>query len=403
MKEAFLDMQQDITDKLAERSLVTPPSFIRGILKATENEEVISFAGGLPNPISFPKEALKESTNRVIDTFGSQVFQYSTTAGLIPLREYIAARLNHMYGMDVKCEEILITTGSQQALDLIGKVLINKGDGVIIEQPGYLGAIQAFSQYEPQFLPIHLEEDGMNIEMLENDLSHHKVKFAYIVPNYQNPSGLTYSMEKRQAVRALAKKYHCLLVEDDPYGELCFEGKPKGYISAADFNESILLGTFSKTVTPGMRLGFMVIRNEKLRTHINTAKEAADLHSNIFSQYIIWDYLTHNDINQHIVKIKNLYKEQCEAMLEAMKQYFPETVSFTKPQGGMFIWATLPEDQSAMALFEKAKVSHVAFVPGNPFYTDGRKANTMRLNYTNASCEVIKEGIRRLGALMNFN
>ena len=389
-----------IQNKISERSLVTPSSFIRGILKATENEEVISFAGGLPNPISFPKEALKESTNRVIDTFGSKVFQYATTAGLQGLRDYIAQRLNRMYQMDVEADEILITTGSQQALDLIGKVLINKGDAVIVEQPGYLGALQAFSQYRPHFLPISLEEDGMNIAALEEALKQNEVKFAYIVPNYQNPSGLTYSDEKRQAVLTLMRKYNCILVEDDPYGELSFDGKPKGYISTQDLEGSILLGTFSKTVTPGMRLGFMIIRNRKLRTYINTAKEAADLHSNIFSQYIIWDYLTHNHIEEHIVKIRNLYKTQCETMLSAMATYFPKEVTFTKPQGGMFIWATLPEGQSAMALFEKAKEQHVAFVPGNPFYTDGRQAHTMRLNYTNSSNEVIREGIARLGKIL---
>lgn len=387
-------------NKISERSLLTPPSFIRGILKATENEEVISFAGGLPNPISFPKEALKESTQRVIDTFGSKVFQYASTAGLLPLRECIANRLNSMYQMEITAEDILITTGSQQALDLIGKVLINKGDAVIIEQPGYLGAIQAFSQYQPQFMPIPIESDGMDMNLLEQTLKQNKVKFAYIVPNYQNPSGLTYSDEKRKEVLALTRKYDCILVEDDPYGELSFDGKPKGYISAHDLEGSILLGTFSKTVTPGMRLGFMIIKDAKLRKYMNTAKEAADLHSNIFSQYIIWDYMTHNNINEHIVKIRDLYKEQCQAMLDAMSCYFPKEVTYTKPSGGMFIWATLPQGKSAMSLFEKAKAEKVAFVPGNPFYTDGREANTMRLNYTNSSPEMIKEGIARIGKIL---
>lgn len=387
-------------NKISERSLLTPPSFIRGILKATENEEVISFAGGLPNPISFPKEALKESTQRVIDTFGSKVFQYASTAGLLPLRECIANRLNSMYQMEITAEDILITTGSQQALDLIGKVLINKGDAVIIEQPGYLGAIQAFSQYQPQFMPIPIESDGMDMNLLEQTLKQNKVKFAYIVPNYQNPSGLTYSDEKRKEVLALTRKYDCILVEDDPYGELSFDGKPKGYISAHDLEGSILLGTFSKTVTPGMRLGFMIIKDAKLRKYMNTAKEAADLHSNIFSQYIIWDYMTHNNINEHIVKIRDLYKEQCQAMLDAMSCYFPKEVTYTKPSGGMFIWATLPQGKSAMSLFEKAKAEKVAFVPGNPFYTDGREANTMRLNYTNSSPEMIKEGIARMGRIL---
>lgn len=299
-------------------------------------------------------------------------------------------------------DEILMTTGSQQALDLIGKVLINKGDAVVVEEPGYLGAIQAFSQYQPHFLAVPLEEDGMDLSALEAMLKGNEVKFVYIVPNYQNPSGLTYSDEKRQAILKLVQQYEAILVEDDPYGELCFEGEPKGYISKKHLEGSILLGTFSKTVTPGVRLGFMIIRDKELRTYINTAKEAADLHSSIFSQYMILDYLTHNAIDEHISQIKDLYQSQCETMLRAMEKEFPAQVTFTRPKGGMFIWVTLPKGQSAMSLFEKAKKQHVAFVPGNPFYTDGREANTMRLNYTNASKEMIEEGISRLGKALKL-
>ena len=260
--------------------------------------------------------------------------------------------------------------------------------------------MQAFAQYEPQFLPISLEEDGINLEELESALKSHQVKFAYLIPNYQNPSGITYSDEKRKQVAELAKKYHCILVEDDPYGELCFEGSPKGYINKTYLNESILLGTFSKTVTPGMRVGYMIIRDAKLRKYINTAKEAADLHSNVFSQYIIWDYLKHNDIQSHIEKIKALYKEQCSTMLEAMKEYFPKEITYTKPTGGMFIWATLREEESSLELFKRAREEKVVFVPGNPFYTDQRQANTMRLNYTNSSNEMIVEGVKRLAKLL---
>ena len=225
------------------------------------------------------------------------------------------------------------------------------------------------------------------------------VKFAYVVPNFQNPTGLTYSEEKRKAVLDLVRKYHCILVEDDPYGELSFSGKVNGYISKDGLEESILLGTFSKTVTPGMRLGFMIIKDEKLRKYINTAKEAADLHSNIFSQYCLRDYVIHNELQKHIQNIRGLYKEQCQTMIKAMETYFPAEVTFTRPDGGMFIWATLPEGQSAKDLFDKAIQKKVAFVPGDPFYTDGRAANTMRLNYTNASKEMIEEGIRRIGNL----
>lgn len=382
---------------VSERIKQTPPSFIRGILKAAESDDVISFAGGLPNPISFPQEALKESMDRVIMNYGSRVFQYATTAGLAPLREYIAEKYRRQYQLDVCAEDIIITTGSQQALDLIGKVLIDKGDSILLEEPGYLGAIQAFSQYQPSFQGVTLLEDGPDMGQFEEVLKHGNVKFAYVVPNFQNPTGLTYSEEKRKAVLELVRKYHCILVEDDPYGELSFDGKVRSYISKDDLQESILLGTFSKTVTPGMRLGFMIIKNEKLRKYINTAKEAADLHSNIFAQYCLYDYVIHNDLQEHIQRIRNLYKEQCDTMITAMKTYFPKDISFTRPKGGMFIWASLPEGRSAKALFEQAILKKVAFVPGDPFYTDGRVANTMRLNYTNASKEIIVEGIRRIG------
>ena len=270
---------------VSERIRQTPPSFIRGILKVAESEDVISFAGGLPNPISFPQEALKKSMNRIITEYGSRVFQYASTAGLLSLREYIAEKYRGQYNLDVCAEDIIITTGSQQALDLIGKVLIDKGDSVLLEEPGYLGAIQAFSQYQPNFCGVALQEDGPDIAQFEEILQNRKVKFAYVVPNFQNPTGITYSEEKRKAVLALVRKYHCILVEDDPYGELSFDGKVRGYISKGELNESILLGSFSKIVTPGMRLGFMIIKNERLRKYINTAKEAADLHSNIFAQY----------------------------------------------------------------------------------------------------------------------
>ena len=387
-------------EKISELSKATPSSFIREILKTTEREDVISFAGGLPNPISFPSEELKESTNRVIDEYGSKVFQYSLTAGLPELRELIAAQLKEKQGMDVKGDEIIITTGSQQALDMIGKVLINPGDCVILEEPSYLGAIQAFSQYMPEFMAIPLENDGMNMDILEEKLKEKNPKFIYTVPNFQNPSGLTYSKEKREELHRLSRKYNTILIEDDPYGDLKFEGEPYGYISKSEFAGSILLGTFSKTVTPGMRLGYMVIRDAELRFRINTAKEAADLHSNVFSQFILLDYLKNNDITQHIARIRSLYKGQSDAMIKAMEDMFPADVSFTRPEGGMFIWVTLPENMKAVSLFEKTREKNVVFVAGDPFYVDGRKANTLRLNYTNCDEATITEGIRRISEVL---
>lgn len=377
----------------------TPPSFIRGILKAASDPEIISFAGGLPNPISFPQEELLESMERIVKVYGSSVFQYSITAGLPELRQYIANRYNRRFGLHLTTDNILITTGSQQALDLIAKVLLDARDGVIVEKPTYLAAIQAFSLQQPVFYPVELSEDGLNTEQLEKALDHN-VKFMYTIPDFQNPTGLTYSAQNRKRIYEILKDREIVLIEDDPYGELRFDGEHLPYIGAGRLPYSILLGTFSKTVTPGMRTGFIISENTELLKHISIAKEASDLHTNIFSQYLIWDYLTHHDLDAHIAKIKALYQKQAQAMMDAMDAYFPEGVQYTRPHGGMFLWVTLPEGISAMSLFPKALEKKVAFVPGDPFYIDMQNVNTMRLNYTNAACETIREGIRRLGEIL---
>lgn len=384
---------------LSDGIKATPPSFVRGILKAASDPEVISFAGGLPNPISFPQEALLESMERVVKTYGSSVFQYSVTAGLPELRQYIADRYNRIFGLALTVDHVIITTGSQQALDLIGKVLLDKGDGVIVEKPTYLAAIQAFSMQQPVFYPVDLTEEGMAPEQLEAALQN-PVKFIYAIPDFQNPTGLTYSAGNRERIRGILKDRGVVLVEDDPYGDLRFEGERLPYIGVGKLPGSILLGTFSKTVTPGMRTGFIISENRELLKYISVAKEAGDLHTNIFSQYVIWDYVKNHDLDQHIAKIRTLYRQQAQAMMDAMEQYFPPEVKYTRPEGGMFLWATLPEGVSAMSLFPKALEKKVAFVPGDPFYTDMKNVRTMRLNYTNADCETIREGIRRLGGLL---
>lgn len=388
-----------IENLLSDGIKATPPSFVRGILKAASDPSVISFAGGLPNPISFPQEELLASMERIVKTYGSNVFQYSITAGLPELRQYIADRYNRIFGMNLTIDNILITTGSQQALDLIGKVLLDRGDGVIVEKPTYLAAIQAFSMHQPVFYPVELTEEGMNPEQLTEALQN-PVKFVYAIPDFQNPTGLTYSAENRKRIYEILKDRDVVLIEDDPYGELRFDGERLPYIGAGKLPNSILLGTFSKTVTPGMRTGFIISGNRELLKYISIAKEAGDLHTNVFSQYLIWDYLSNNDLDVHIAKIKELYQKQAQAMMDAMDKYFPATVKYTKPHGGMFLWVTLPEGVSAMSLFPKALERKVAFVPGDPFYVNDKNANTMRLNYTNADCGTIEEGIRRLGDLL---
>lgn len=385
---------------LSQQAKATPPSMVRAILKAMQDDEIISFAGGMPNPISFPEEALSKSMQNVVKEFGSKVFQYSITAGLPQLREFIAERYNKKFNLGIKKEDIIITTGSQQALDLLAKVLIDKGDNVLIEKPGYLGAIQAFSQYQPNFIAIELENDGMNISQLESTLQNKKIKFGYTVPNFQNPTGISYSQDKRDKLFDIIEKNNILLFEDDPYGELRFEGETLPYIAAGKTNNSVLLGSFSKTITPGMRLGFLICKNKEILLAINTAKEAADLHTNIFAQYVIWDYLKNNDFDKHIQKIRDLYKEQSSAMVKAIEKFFPKEITHTIPQGGMFLWVNLPKGISAMEIFNKAIDNKVAFVPGDPFYVSERNVNAIRLNYTNASPDTISVGIERLGNIL---
>ena len=380
----------------SQRIKNTPASFIREILKVTQKTEIIYFAGGLPNPISFPKEELKISMNRIVEKFGDKVYQYSTTTGLDSLRQYIVDRYKMLWNMDISIDNVIITTGSQQALDLIGKSFINEGDKVMVEKPSYLGLLQAFMVYQADFVQTKLNDDGLDIEDLKKTLAEHKPKLAYLIPNFQNPTGVSYSKENREAVFEAIKDEDMLLIQDDPYGELRFEdGERLPYIGLNQTDKNIYLGSFSKIVTPGMRLGYVIANKEIIRI-LETAKQASDLHSNIFGQYIIADYLQNNDLDKHIQKIKDLYKSQASAMISAMKEYFPQNVKFTEPKGGMFTWVTLEEGKSSMKLFDKAIAKNVAFVPGNPFYVNVDDVNTLRLNYTNADSNTIIEGIKRL-------
>ena len=375
----------------------TPSSFIREILKLTQKPEIISFAGGLPNPISFPQEELKISMNRIAEEFGAKIYQYSTTLGLDSLRQYIVDRYKKIWNKDITIDNVIITTGSQQALDLIGKVFVNEGENVLVEKPSYLGLLQSFCMYCANFVAVQLDPDGLNIEDLQRTMEKYNPKVAYLIPNFQNPTGLTYTKEKREQIFDVIKDKDMILIQDDPYGELRFTDDERiPYIGLNKSEKNIYLGSFSKIVTPGMRLGY-IIANKEIIKMLETAKQASDLHSNIFGQYLISDYLYHNDLDKHIEKIKKLYKSQAQAMVQAMEEYFPKTVSFTRPKGGMFSWVTLEEGKSSLELFNKAIKKNVAFVPGYPFYIEQNKdVNTLRLKYTNADNETIKEGIKRL-------
>jgi 2-aminoadipate transaminase len=370
-------------------------SFIREILKVTGDPSVISFAGGLPNPTFFPLREVERAAVEVISHQGKSALQYSTTEGDPALRAIIASRYARR-GIEVDPEEILITTGSQQGLDLVAKVFLNEGDAVLIERPGYLGSIQAFSFFGPTFRTVGLEEDGPSLSELETVLSDGQVKFFYAVPTFQNPSGRSYSRIKRRRVAEILSATQTLLIEDDPYGELRFKGEDIPPLYPALKGGGLLLGSFSKIVAPGFRVGW-IVAPETIREKLVIAKQAADLHTSTLIQMVLGQYLATNDIENHIAAIREQYGKQRDVMIEAIRTNFPEEIRFTRPDGGMFLWVTLPEGCSSMDLFDRAIQRKVAFVPGLPFYVDGSGANTLRLNFSNSDEAMIKEGIQRLG------
>ncbi|MGZ7118320.1 MAG: aminotransferase-like domain-containing protein [Methanobacterium sp.] len=378
----------------ADRMKNVHKSFIREILKVTEEPDVISFAGGLPNPKSFPVKEINGAVTKVLSRNGDEVLQYSTTEGYLPLRKYIAERYLKK-GLKVDPDEILITNGSQQGIDLISKVFLNKGDEVLVENPTYLAAIQSFGLFEPQFKSVTLLEDGVDVNALRRMIDKNKIKLFYSVTNFQNPTGITYSGQKRKEIAKILKDELTIFVEDDPYGEIRFLGEELSPVKAY-LDNSVLLGSFSKIVSPGMRLGWIVASSE-IMEKIIIAKQASDLHSNYFTQRVVYQYLTHNNVDEHIEKIKKMYRNQRNLMVSMIEEYFPENVKYTKPEGGMFLWVTLPEELSSMDLFELAIKENVAFVPGKAFFTDGSGDNTLRLNFSNSDEEKIKEGIKRLG------
>ncbi len=383
----------------ADRMSIAHKSFIREILKVTEDSNIISFAGGLPNPAFFPVKEIAEAAAKILETDGGNVLQYSSTEGYLPLRKYIAERYFLKNGLKIDPDQILITNGSQQGLDLIGKVFLNKGDRVIMESPGYLGAIQAFSMYEPIFESVSMLDDGIDIDMLEKTVRDKRIKLVYTVPTFQNPSGITYSTKKRKDVANILEKHDIILIEDNPYYELRFAGEDLPLIRNFLEDNSILLGSFSKTISPGLRLGWICTTNE-IMEKIIIAKQASDLHSNYLAQRIAYQYLIDNDIDEHIVKIRDAYKIRRDLMVSMISEHFPEEIEFTKPEGGMFLWITLPEKISSLDLFEYAIKENVAFVPGNPFYVNGGGNNTLRLNFSNSDEEQIEIGIKRLANII---
>jgi 2-aminoadipate transaminase len=388
-------MDSIFSDRISD----VPRSFIREILKVALDPNIISFAGGLPNRKLFPVKELKSAAIKVFDTMGSDTLQYSESEGYLGLREMIAKRYHDKKNLDITASSILITNGSQQGLDLLGKIVINDGDDIIIEEPGYLGAIQAFSIFKPRFNPVVLTEEGLDIKQFKSVMSTRKPKLIYSVPNFQNPSGISYSEHNRLEIADIFRGTNTLLIEDDPYGDLRYSGTVKPSFKTILPANTILLGSFSKTIVPGFRLGWIVAPDDILEKLI-VAKQAADLHTSHFTQCILYQYMKDNDIEAHIRKIKECYGNQLRAMLASIQQYFPAKVAHTTPEGGMFLWVTLPENTSSRDLLDLAIKDKVIFVPGDPFYVNRNETNTLRLNFSCVDEEMINIGIKNLGKAM---
>ena len=381
--------------QFASRMNTMQRSFIREILKVAQDPDVISFAGGLPNPDYFPVRELQAAADKVFSQQGTKALQYAPTLGYAPLREFIAKRYQERSGLAVAVDEILITNGSQQGLELISKILIDPGDHVILESPSYLGGIQAFSLYQPTFVTVPLLADGPDTAVLQERAQHEQAKLFYALPNFQNPTGITYSAEKRAEVATILQENDIFYIEDDPYKELRFLGDDLPMLTSYGRDKGFMLGSFSKIVAPGFRMGWIIAQPE-LMDKIIIAKQATDLHSNYVSQIIIHQFLVDNDLDAHIDTIREAYRRQRELMVAMIEELFPDDIQFTLPEGGMFLWVTLPAAMSALALFEAATARNVVFVPGDPFHVDGRGQNTLRLNFSNTNPDNIEVGMTRL-------
>jgi len=378
-------------------------SMIRELLKLTQNKEIISFAGGFPSPESFPFEEIKEITMKVLETEPEVAFQYGTTEGDILLRQCLL----DMYvkqGFNIKLENLVVVTASQQALDLIAKVFINRGDYIICGLPAYLGALSAFNSYGAQMIGVPLDEEGISAEGLERAIKELQVKkikpkFIYEVPDFQNPAGICMSLQRRKEVLEIAKKYDILIVEDSPYRELRYEGEQLPTIYSLDNTGHVIsLFTFSKTFAPGFRLGW-VIAHEDIIDKIVIGKQAADLCTSNFNQRIVARYLESNLFYKNVNNIIKLYRQKRDAMLGALNDYMPTEIKWIKPEGGLFLFVTCPPQINTMLNFTKAIEKKVAYVPGTPFYCDGMGQNRMRLNFSFSSVEQNIEGVIRLSEM----
>jgi 2-aminoadipate transaminase len=402
-------MQTHWDNRYAQRTQRMKSSAIRELLKLTELPDVISFAGGLPAPEVFPVKEFQQACQKVLQEQGSRALQYGPTEGYLPLRELIA-QMTSCQSLQVTPENILITSGSQQALDMLGRIFINPGDHIIVESPTYLGALQAWSMYGAEYIPVPSDQDGIQTDQLE-EAFRAGPKAIYVIPNFHNPTGVTIPFERRQRLIEVAGHFGVPIIEDDPYGKLRFEGdeipsllemdqivNPQLSQQAYD-GKVIQLGTFSKTMAPGMRLAWVTAPAEVIRKLV-MAKQGADLQTATFNQIVAYEVARDGFLDQHIELIRKVYRERRDVMLESLEEHMPAGVRWTHPRGGLFLWVTLPETINTVSIFKQAVEQKVAFVPGDSFYPCGGGENTMRLNFSNARPEMINEGIARLGRVI---
>ena len=387
--------------QFAKRMSYIKASEIREILKVTEKDDVISFAGGLPAPELFPIKEIDEVSQIVLKKSGTKALQYTTTEGFKPLREWIASRMNTGLGTSLDEDNILITHGSQQGLDLTGKVFLDEGDIVLCESPTYLAAISAFKAYGCSFIEIPTDKDGMNMAVLENVLQNTKgIKLIYVIPTFQNPTGRTWNLERRKKLAELSAKYSIAVVEDNPYGELRFEGESLPSVKSFDTTGNILCtGSFSKIFCPGFRIGWIAGNKDIIRKYV-LVKQGTDLQCNTIAQMTIAEYLKRYNIDKHIGNIIEVYKRRRDIAVECIEQYFPDTIKFTRPEGGLFTWIELPEGLSAREILEKCLEQKIAFVPGGSFFPCENKENTFRINYSNMPEDKIRIGLNTIGKVV---
>jgi 2-aminoadipate transaminase len=373
-------------------------SDVRESLKITQRDEIISFAGGLPAPELIPIQELNLATRKVLDEMGPDALQYSTTEGYAPLREKIAERMRARYGIRATADEVLITTGSQQALDLTGKLFLDEGDTVLCESPTYTGAIAALQLFNPRWVEIPTDEEGIDVDALERRLENcERVKLIYVVPNFQNPTGTTWSMERRRRFAEVVMKYPVAVVEDNTYGELRFEGLPLPPIKSLDTKGQVIyISTFSKILSPGMRIGWLSASSPIYEKFV-ILKQGSDLHTSTLCQMQVAAYLDMFDIDKNLLRMRDVYRERRDAMILALEKEMPKGICFSRPKGGLYVWVELPPHLDARELLRRSLQRNVAFIPGGGFFPMGNKENTLRLSFSTMPVERIEEGIRRLG------